>query len=491
MRPTNLLVVMSDEHSRRILGCYGNAAVRTPTLDALAARGTRFASAYCQTPICVPSRASVATGRYAHALGAWDNGTPYVGTEAASWGHRLVAQGYRVTTVGKLHYRRVEDQTGFPDQRVPMHVLDGMGDLYGLLRGEMPVRKNPRAYLLGAGPGESEYIRYDRAIAETAVQWLRTEAGEGTRSWVLFVGFVSPHFPLVVPDAYFNLYPPDALPLPIQWAPESWPRHPALELRRRQQGLDAPLGEATLRRALAAYYGLVSFLDEQIGRVLGALEEAGLAGQTRVIYTTDHGEMLGEHGLWWKSAMYESAVAVPLIAAGPDVPARRVVGTNAMLVDLFPSVLEAVGADPAPEDRDLPGESLWRLACEPDRPRPAFSEYHAVHSAHAVFMLRTERHKYVHYVNARPQIFDLAVDPDETVDLAEDPAHADVRAWLEHGLRAIVDPEAVDRRARAAQARRVEAAGGAARIIAMGDRVPYTPAPEAFAPARTRPSPGG
>jgi choline-sulfatase len=484
MRPTNLLVVMSDEHTRRALGCYGNAAVRTPTLDALAARGTRFASAYCQTPICVPSRASVATGRYAHALGAWDNGTPYVGTEAASWGHRLVAQGHRVTTVGKLHYRRVEDQTGFPDQRVPMQVLDGVGDLWGLLRGEMPVRRKSRSYVLEAGPGESEYVRYDRAIAETAVQWLRTEAGEGTRPWVLFVGFVSPHFPLVVPDAYFDLYSPDALPLPIQWAPEAWPRHPALELRRRQQGLDAPLDEATLRRALAAYYGLVSFLDEQVGRVLGALDAAGLAGHTRVIYTTDHGEMLGEHGLWWKSAMYEGAVAVPLIAAGPDVPAGRVVSTNVMLVDLFPGVIEAVGADPSPVDRDLPGESLWRLAGEPDRPRTAFSEYHAIYSARAMFMLRTERYKYVHYVNERPQLFDLDVDPDETRDLGEDPAHEDLRADLERRLRAIVDPEAVDRRARIAQSRRVEAAGGAASIIAMGDRVPYTPAPEAFATAR-------
>jgi choline-sulfatase len=117
MRPTNLLIVLSDEHSRRILGCYGNAIVRTPTLDALAARGTRFASAYCQTPICVPSRASLATGRYAHALGAWDNGTPYVGGEAASWGHRLAAQGYRVTTVGKLHYRRVAVRCWGPSTR--------------------------------------------------------------------------------------------------------------------------------------------------------------------------------------------------------------------------------------------------------------------------------------------------------------------------------------------------------------------------------------
>ncbi len=484
VRPTNLLIVMSDEHTRRVLGCYGNTAARTPHLDALAARGTRFASAYCQTPICVPSRASAATGRWAHALGSWDNGAPYLGTEAPSWGHRLVAQGFRVTTIGKLHYRRVEDPTGFPDQRVPMHVLDGVGDLWGLLRGDMPPRTKPRSYVLEAGPGESEYIRYDRAIADTAVEWLRTEGGDGPRPWVLFVGFVCPHFPLIVPDAYFHLHPPDALPLPVHWRPESWPRHPALDLRRRQQGLEAPFDEATLRRALAAYYGLVSFVDDQLGRILGALDGAGLAGHTRVIYTTDHGEMLGEHGLWWKSTMYEGSAAVPLIVAGPGVPAGRVAGTTAMLVDLFPSVLEAVGAAPSAEDKDLPGESLWRLAREPDRPREAFSEYHAIYSPSAVFMLRGGRYKYVHYMNDPPQLFDLAADPDETRDLGADPAHAEARADLARRLSAIVDPDAVDRRARGAQRRRVEAAGGAARIVALGDRIPYTPAPEAFAPAR-------
>jgi choline-sulfatase len=348
----------------------------------------------------------------------------------------------------------------------------------------MPPRKKPRSYVLGAGPGESEYTRYDRAIADTAVEWLRTEAGDGARPWVLFVGFVSPHFPLVVPDEYFALHPRDALPLPVAWAPESWPRHPALDLRRRQQGLDAPFDEATLRRALAAYYGLVSFLDDQVGRVLAALDAAGLAAETRVIYTTDHGEMLGEHGLWWKSTMYEGSVAVPLIAAGPDVPAGRVARTTAMLVDLFPSVLEAVGVEPSAEDRGLPGESLWRLAREPDRLRDAFSEYHAVYSPSGVFMLRSGRYKYVHYVNDPPQLFDLEADPDEMRDLGADPAHVDTRADLEARLRRIVDPEEVDRRARAAQRRRIDAAGGAERIVALGDRIPYTPAPEAFAPAR-------
>jgi choline-sulfatase len=489
MRPTNVLFIFSDQHSRRVLGCYGNAAARTPVLDALAAQGTRFASAYCQTPICVPSRASLATGRFAHAVESWDNATPYVGTEARSWGHRLTAQGHRVTTIGKLHYRKVDDPSGFPDQRVPMHVLEGVGDLYGLLRGDMPVRPQSRTQVLEARAGESEYIRYDRAIAEGASRWLREEAPAETKPWCLFVGFVTPHFPLVVPDQYWGLYDPDALPLPVQYAPEHWSRHPVLELKRRQEALDAPFDEKTIRNAMRAYYGLVSFLDAQVGLVMEALRAAGLQETTRIIYSTDHGEMLGEHGLWWKSAMYESAVAVPLIVAGPDVPAGKVAGTNAMLVDVFPSILEAVGARPEPpeplepEDRALPGRSLWALGREGGGPRTAFSEYHAIFSPTGIFMVRNARYKYVHYVGFPPQLFDLVADPEETRDLAVDRAHADARAACEQELRTICDPEAVDRRARASQRRRLEAAGGAAAVLGAGVKIPYTPAPADFDPA--------
>jgi choline-sulfatase len=388
-----------------------------------------------------------------------------------------------VTTIGKLHYRKVDDPSGFPDQRVPMHVLEGVGDLYGLLRGDMPQRPQSRTQVIEARAGESEYIRYDRAIADGAVQWLREEAPAEQKPWCLFVGFVSPHFPLVVPDRYWNLYDPDALTLPVQHASEHWSRHPVLELKRRQEALDAPFDEATVRNAMRAYYGLVSFLDEQVGRVLEGLRAAGLEESTRVIYSTDHGEMLGEHGLWWKSAMYESAVAVPLIVAGADVPAGKVAGTNAMLVDVFPSILEAVGARPVAEDRDLPGRSLWTLARGEARPRTAFSEYHAIFSPSGIFMVRTARYKYVHYVGYPCQLFDLDVDPEETRDLGTDPAHADLRAACERELRAICDPEAVDRHARVDQRRRLDAAGGAAAVLAEGVKIPYTPAPAAFDPA--------
>jgi choline-sulfatase len=487
MRPSNVVVILSDEHARQALGCYGSPVARTPHLDALAARGTRFASAYCQSPLCVPSRSSLATGRWVHTIGNWDNAKPYTGAEARSWGYRLTAHGHRVVTVGKLHYRAPDDPTGFPEQRLPLHVVEGVGDVNQLLRGDMPVRASGRTYVLEAGRGESDYVRYDTAIADDAARWLREEAPAERRPWALYVGFVCPHFPLIVPDRYFDLYRPDDLPMPVQWKPDEWPHHPALDFRRRQQALDEPIDERALRNAMAAYYGLVTFIDEQVGRVLAGLEEARLAAETRVVYSTDHGEMLGAHGLWWKSVMYEGSAGVPLIVAGPDVPRGKVVGTTAMLVDVYPSVLEAVGVEPDADDAGLPGRSLFALASEPDAARAAFSEYHAVYSANAIYMVRTGRWKYVDYVGDRPQLFDLERDPDETRDLAGEPGHADVVAACARELRALLNPEAVDRRAKADQARRLEAAGGAARILAEGVKVPYTPAPSQFGPGGENP----
>jgi choline-sulfatase len=483
MQPKNILFIMSDQHSPHVVGCYGNPTVRTPNLDALAGNGTRFAHAYTPTPVCVPARASFATGRYAHTIGSWDNAKPYIGTEALSWGHRLTSQGHQVTTVGKLHYRRAGDPSGFPDQRLPMHVLDGIGDIYGLLRGDMPVRHASREHVLQAGAGDSEYIRYDRAVARESARFLREEAGGHDRPWALFTSFVTPHFPLMAPSEYVDLYPLDSLPMPVQWSPEAWPRHAALEEQRRVEALAEPFDERTIRNAIAAYHGMVTFLDEQIGVVLEALDDAGLRDDTRIIYVSDHGEMLGEHGLWWKSCMYEGAVSVPLIVAGPDVPRGRVVNTNVSLVDCFQTIVEGVGAEFAPEDADLPGESLWSLAAADDRDRTVFSEYHTIFAPSARYMIRNERYKYVHYVDYPPQLFDLIDDPDELQDLAGDPGYADVLAACERELRAILDLEAVDQEAKADQRRRLEAAGGASIVKAGGVKIPYTPAPVEFEPA--------
>jgi choline-sulfatase len=255
-----------------------------------------------------------------------------------------------------------------------------------------------------------------------------------------------------------------------------------MDLRRRIMFHEEPLDEATLRRAICAYYALVSFMDAQVGQVLAALDAAGLTASTRILYTNDHGDMVGKHGLWYKSVMYEDSAGVSMILAGPDIPAGRVSETNVTLVDVFPTALQATGVAPAPEDADLPGVSLLELANDDGRrSRVAFSEYHSSMSASASFMLRDDRYKLIEYVGMPSQLFDLEADPDESHNLADDPAHAETLARLQAALRTICDPDEIDAIAKADQQRRVEAVGGAEAIVAGGVKFTHSPPPSQFA----------
>jgi choline-sulfatase len=194
--------------------------------------------------------------------------------------------------------------------------------------------------------------------------------------------------------------------------------------------------------------------------------------------------MLGDHGLWWKSVLYEGAAGIPLVLAGPDVPREKVVGTPVSLVDVFPTIVQATGASSAPEDADLPGRSLLDVAHEPDDPkRVVFAEYHASHSSTASYLLRRGRYKYVSYVGYPPELFDLEADPDEARNLAADPAYASLVEDFERTLRAIIDPEAIDAAAKADQRRRIDAAGGLQAVLAGGAKFNHTPAPKEFAVA--------
>jgi choline-sulfatase len=160
MKPANLLFILSDEHSRRVLGCYGHQMIRTPNLDRLAAGGARFTDAYTNSPICVPARASLATGRYVHQIRFWDNAIPYDGS-VPSWHHRLREPGHEVTSIGKLHFRSEADDNGFTEEVMPLHVVDGIGDPMGWLRNPLPVRKASLRLANDAGCGDSSYQQYD------------------------------------------------------------------------------------------------------------------------------------------------------------------------------------------------------------------------------------------------------------------------------------------------------------------------------------------
>src|SRR6266567_2577336 len=412
MKPANLLFILSDEHSRRVLGCYGHGIIRTPNLDRLAAQGVRFSDAYCNSPICVPSRAALATGRHVHKIRFWDNAIPYDGS-VPSWHHRLRDAGHEVTAIGKLHFRSADDDNGFTEEIMPLHVVDGIGDPMGWLRDPLPVRRAALRLAADAGRGNSSYQDYDDRIVAAA--------GE------------------------CQIY---------------------------DKGFD----DVKVRRAIAAYFGLVSKIDHHVGELLDVLAASGLTDNTRVLYSSDHGDNLGVRGLWGKSNMYEEAAGVPMILAGREVPQGVVCRQPVSLVDCFPTIIAGAGLAPHPGDRDLPGASLLEVARGTGPRRMILSEYHATGAATGAFMIRKGPFKYVHYVGMPPQLFDLDADPQETRDLGREPGYRDLLARCEAELRLVVDPDAADASAKADQRARIAAFGGREAILARGS-FGYSPTP--------------
>lgn len=478
MDAQNMLVIMSDEHNPKMMGCVGHPLVKTPNLDALAARGTRFDRAYTTCPICVPARASFATGQYAHTTKHWDNSMGYDG-KIQGWGHRLQDAGYSVESIGKLHYRHEDDPVGLDAQHIPMHVKDGVGMVHLSIRRQfidfVPTLR-PSGIIGEAGPGESEYTRYDRKVADLACEWL-DNTGDKRGPWTLFVSFVTPHFPLVAPEEFFNLYPVDQMPLPKAGTHTDYVGHPWHDGYRLTTDAGS-YDEQQHRVAAAAYLGLCSFMDYQVGRVLDRLAANGLSASTRVLYTSDHGENAGARQMWGKSNHYEEASGIPLIIAGANIPAGKISTTPTTLIDAHPTILHGTGL---PYGNDgTPGESLIDLANAPDDPnRPAFSEYHAARSPSGSFMIRQGMMKYVYYVDFEPELFDLAADPEEMNNVAADPAYASTLADLDATLRSIVDPDAADAEANAAQRELIESRGGPEAVMAnLVTTKSYTPVPD-------------
>jgi choline-sulfatase len=316
----------------------------------------------------------------------------------------------------------------------------------------------------------SNYNLYDRRIANRAVEWLMARAKEGGGPWVLYVGFVAPHPPFVVPSEYLDRYPLDRVPLPKAHDMPAESLHPWMRAQREFIAQDRFFrGDEERRLAFASYMGLLSFVDAQIGLVLDTLTESGLEDETRVLYTSDHGDSPGARGLWGKFNFYEESAKVPLILSGPGIEPGKVCDTPVSLIDVYPTVLDAL--DIARPDTEVgpEGTSLFEIAggrTEPDR--VVLGQYHAFASPSGGFMLRKGRYKYHYYVGYRPELFDLENDPEELVDLAPDPDYEEVLAEMEALLRERLDPEEVDRRAKADQDRLIERHGGPEKALGVG-----------------------
>jgi choline-sulfatase len=287
---------------------------------------------------------------------------------------------------------------------------------------------------------------------------------------------VAPHFPLTVPQRFFDLYRERPLQMPkgYQFGVDEH-AHPFIQQYARHSGYNLHFRtEEDVRRALCGYYGLVSYLDEQLGRILQALRDAGIADDTRVAYLSDHGDNTGARGLWGKSTMYVESVGVPLILRGDGIAAGKVQAAAVSHVDIFNTVLDAVGADLSTSTASTQSQSLLGPI---DVDRVVLSEYHTVGSKAAVFMIQDAHTKYVHYCDHPPQLFDLDADPQEMNDLAGLPDHQQRLSQWERRLRALCDPDQADRKAKQRQRELIEFYGGDANIRGGQGIGGYTPSP--------------
>lgn len=447
MHQPNILFIMSDQHHAGFLGCAGHAIADTPALDALAARGTRCAAAYCPYPLCGPSRMACMTGRHPHHLGIWDNSAE-LGGDVPTFAHALHAGGYDTVLCGRMHFVGLDQRHGFARRLVadvPESAFIAAGWKLKRVLGDLT--DTPGMHPNGlrkSGPGRTGYHAYDETVTAAACAFLRAQRAGG-KPFLLTVGYAAPHCPFIAPPEDFahaaaRLREADLPP----WDANL---HPLNAARRRAFFTDPEHPLADRWRSTAAYLGLCRFLDRQIGEVLAALSAAGLADDTVVVYTSDHGEMLGEHGMWWKSTFYDGAARVPLIAAGPGLATGRVLDAPVSLVDLAPTVsaLAGVAALPGNDGRDL----LPALRGGPPPETPVFCEQAFAWDEAVSRMVRLGRWKLCLHHGHAPELYDLVDDPGETRDRAADPAcAATVAALTAHARADGWDPAAITVRMR-------------------------------------------
>jgi len=414
----NVLLILSDQHAPSALGCAGHPYVRTPHLDALAARGVRFADTSCGNPLCVPSRMTFLTCRDSSAIGVWTNSCQ-LSSNQATFVHHLTAAGYETILCGRMHFDGPDQRHGY-ERRILGDVHPKLEHIPMMTTGQHADGVRP------AGPGRTAYMAYDEAVFATARDFLEQwDDDPGDRPFFLTVGGVLPHCPFICPKPLFDEY------FPITEAPALQPGyldtlHPYMRQWRETRAVDS-LTELEVRTARAAYYGLVTWLDERIGELLGTLAATRFGRETIVIYASDHGEMAGHHRLWWKSSFYQDSVGVPMIWSLPDrFGTDQVCGRVTSLLDIGPTLVDLAGGEPMPHVRGRSLRGFLEQGDVPDWDNTAYAEYGGLQGDLPGRMVRRGPWKLNQYHGyEQPQLFHLADDPGEWQDLGQDPAYAE------------------------------------------------------------------
>jgi choline-sulfatase len=454
-KPSNILFIMADQLAASALPAYGHALVDAPHMTALAEGGVVFDSAYCNFPLCAPSRFSLLSGRLASRIAAYDNAAEFAAA-TPTIAHYLRSAGYRTVVGGKMHFIGADQLHGFEERLTT--------DIYPADFGWTPDWRAPDAQLewfhslvnvVEAGPCErSLQIDFDDEVAFAATRKIFDLArDDDPRPFFLMVSFSHPHDPYTATKAYWERYDHDAIPLPAVGfiPPEARDPHSRRLYDNYDRG-EYRITEDHMRGARHAYYAMISYLDDKIGGLLAALAAAGLAEDTIIVLTSDHGDMLGERGLWYKMSFFEDSARVPLIVHAPGRFEPRRVAENVSLVDLLPTFLDLAGIDKPLLD----GHSLAPLMAGRGEgwPDTALGEFTAEGAVAPLFMVRRGAYKYIACAADPPQLYDLANDPHEQINLAGEAAHGDAERELAAVVAETWDSDVLSRRVMASQERR-------------------------------------
>ena len=467
MSQPNILLIMADQMSAKALPMYGHKVVRSPALARLAAEGVVFENAYCNSPLCGPSRLSMMSGLLPHKIGAYDN-APEFPASTPTFAHYLRLAGYLTCLSGKMHFAGPDQLHGYEERLTTDIYPSDFGWTPNWAEPEARVRFQDMQNVIEAGPcARSLQIDYDDEVAYQAERWLYDQARrKGRQPFMLTVSFTSPHDPYVALPAFWDLYKDEEIDLPEVGAIP----HNRMDAHSRRIHEHYSVGQATvtdeiLRRTRRGYYASISYIDDKVATLMATLEQSGLAEDTIVIFTSDHGDMMGERGLYYKKTFFEWSARVPLLVHAPGRYAAHRVAAPVSLVDLLATLQDLAGGD-AEEILETDGASLaGHLAQRPTPSRPVAGEFLAEGVFEPTFMLRDGRYK-LHYSELDPPLlFDLEEDPLELTDLAASPEHGETLARLTARAAELWDAKAIKARIVADQNRRrlVERAHGVGR----------------------------
>jgi choline-sulfatase len=457
----NLLLIMVDQLGAEWLPAYGHPVVQAPSITGLAGSGLVFESAYCPSPLCAPSRAALLTGRLPSRSDVFDNAAE-LRASLPTIAHHLRAAGYATCLAGKMHFVGPDQLHGFEERLTTDIYPAGLAwtpDWRRPVDERLPWYHTMESVLTPGVCAASMQLDYDDEVAFRAVRRTFDFARAGDRQpFFMLVSFSHPHDPWELRPRYWERYDRQAIDMPaVPTIPPSEADPHSLRLRQ-MIGIDeAGLSDEQVRTARHAYFAAISYVDERIGELLAAVDDAGLADETIVVLTADHGEMLGERGLWYKMCFFEPSARVPLVVSAPGRLALGRVPEAVSLLDLAPTLLELATPTRAEElARDMDGVSLVPLleGSAVSRTDGVVAEYLAEGVASPAVMIRRGSHKFVWCEDDPDQLYDLADDPLELVNLADRSTHAELVRAFRDEVAARWDMDALTRRVLASQRER-------------------------------------